>query len=88
MAPDTELLEYATERDDSIGYRTHLDEDWERCSLVERPNRPVEMPGEAWTQNRTNQQWFGLGTDEALERWCAASEVSREWRIMRQKGSR
>ena len=52
-APDTESLEYASERDDPIGYSTHLDEDWERHSLVEHPDGPVETPGEAWTQSRT-----------------------------------
>ena len=59
----------------------------ERDDLVRQPEvnnqagrhqDTVETPGEAWIRQR-NGQHFGLGTEEALERWHAASEMSREW---------
>ena len=65
----------------------------ERDDLVRQPevnNRAgrhqdtVETPGEAWIRRRNGQR-FGLGTEEALERWHAASEVSRERRASRQQ---
>ena len=33
----------------------------------------TETPGEAWVWNREERR-FGLGTEEALERWCVALE--------------
>ena len=45
----------------------------------------VETPGEAWIRRR-NEHRFGLGTEEALERWHAASIASRERRVTRQQG--
>ena len=46
-----------------------------------------ETPGEAWIRNRNQPHRFGLGTDEALERWQAASEASRQRRVQGQQGS-
>ena len=48
----------------------------------QRQNRG-ETPGEAWIQTRDQPQRFGLGTEEALERWRVASEASREQRAVR-----
>ena len=43
-----------------------------------------ETPGEAWIRTRNQPQRFGLGTEEALERWRVASDASREQRAVRQ----
>ena len=58
-------------------------------NAIERPNAEAqqqdrrETPGEAWIRTRNQPQRFGLGTEEALERWRAASEASREQRAAR-----
>ena len=51
----------------------------EQPVVVEQQEAPI-TPGEAWIQNRNGQRWRGLGTEEVLQRWCAASEESRERR--------
>ena len=43
----------------------------------------MEAPGEVWIKHR-NEQWFGLGIEEALEGWYAASDASCGRRALRQ----
>ena len=47
---------------------------------IDRQSDVVVTPGEAWIRNRNRPQRFRLGTEEALERWHAASDASRERR--------
>ena len=47
---------------------------------------PSETPGETWIRNRSQPQRFGLGTEEAVEHWRAASEASRQRRAARRNG--
>ena len=58
----------------------------EQPVVVERREVPI-TPGEAWIQNRNGQRRRGLGTEEVLQRWRAASEESRERRA-RKRGVR
>ena len=54
---------------------------WAEVETQQRDQR--ETPGEAWIRTRNQPQRFGLGTEEVLERWRAASEASREQRAVR-----
>ena len=60
----------------------------ERSGVDDRQPNAVATPGEAWIRNRAENRQFGLGTDEVLERWRAASMASRERRASRQPQAR
>ena len=68
-------------------------QNWEQDDLIRQPEvnnwaghhqDMVETLGEAWIW-QWNGQCFRLGTEEALERWHAASEVSHKQRASRQQ---
>ena len=77
---------YASEEDDNPG-RGRGREDTEGQPNMDpgQDREAVETPGEAWIRRRNGHR-FGLGTDEALERWRAASEASRQRRGLAQRG--
>ena len=54
----------------------------EQPVLVEQQEVPI-TPGEAWIRNRDGQRRRGLGTEEILQRWRAASEESHERRAQK-----
>ena len=53
---------------------------------LDRRQEVADTPGEAWIRRRETHR-FGLGTDEAVERWRAASEASRQRREQGRRGT-
>jgi len=83
---DAESLSYASEEDVRIEHRTPPDQSREQGGSAGHADGAARTPGEEWVQNRDGRRRFGLGTDEALERWHAASEASRERQTLRRQG--
>ena len=78
---------YASERDDRAGQNQGQERLGEHPSAEDNQRQEVtETPGEAWVRNREERR-FGLGTEEALERWRMASEASRQQRALRRQGA-
>jgi len=84
---NNESLSYASEEDVVLEHGTPPDQGQERGGSANHSDGVARTLGEDWIQNRDGRQRFGLGTDEALERWRAASEASRERRTLRRQGS-
>jgi len=91
---DIESL-YATEENGKVGQQDPSEKSQVGGNSAERSNGGSQQRvttrtlGEEWIQNRegSEQQRFGLGTEEALERWRIASEASREQRALRRRGA-
>ena len=81
---DIESL-YASEEDDRPGPSQGRGDPMEQINEdTGQRQEAAEPPGDTWTR-RWNGSQFGLGNDEALERWHPASEASRQRRMLGQQ---